>query len=64
MPGAAPVADLAAAGVSRVSVGGGFAFVALGAAVIAGRELLDNGTYGFWETGKIGAQAAHSAFES
>jgi 2-methylisocitrate lyase-like PEP mutase family enzyme len=63
MPGAPPVAELAAAGVSRVSVGGGFAYVALGAAVEAGRELLEDGTYGFWETGKIGATAAHSAFE-
>jgi 2-methylisocitrate lyase-like PEP mutase family enzyme len=64
MPGAPPVPELAGAGVSRVSVGGGFAFTALGAVVQAGRELLDQGTYGFWETGTIGAQAAHAAFES
>jgi hypothetical protein len=45
-----------------VSVGGGFAFVAIGALVAAGRELLDEGTYGFWETARPGATAAHETF--
>ena len=42
-------------GVGRISVGGGFALVAYGALVEAGRELLDQGTYGWWAT------AAHTA---
>jgi 2-methylisocitrate lyase-like PEP mutase family enzyme len=44
-PGAPSVAELAAAGVRRVSVGGAFAYAALGATVEAARELLDEGTY-------------------
>jgi 2-methylisocitrate lyase-like PEP mutase family enzyme len=62
LPVAPPVPELAAAGVRRVSVGGGFAFAALGAVVAAGRELLDQGTYGFWENAGPGAKAARAAF--
>ena len=61
-PGAPSVAELAQAGVSRVSVGGAFAFAALGAVVDASRELLDEGTYGFWDMGARGAEAARAAF--
>jgi 2-methylisocitrate lyase-like PEP mutase family enzyme len=61
-PGAPPVSQLAEAGVSRVSVGGAFAFAALGATVEAARELLDHGTYGFWELAGTGAKSATSAF--
>lgn len=61
-PGAPSVAELAAAGVRRVSVGGAFAYAALGAAVEAARELLDEGTYGYFERAGIGLQAARSAF--
>jgi 2-methylisocitrate lyase-like PEP mutase family enzyme len=61
-PDGPSVAELASAGVSRVSVGGAFAFAALGAAVEAARELLDDGTYGFWERSGVGVQAARSAF--
>lgn len=61
-PGVPAVSELASARVSRVSVGGGFAFAALGALVDAGRELLEEGTYSFWELAKVGAQSAHSAF--
>jgi 2-methylisocitrate lyase-like PEP mutase family enzyme len=64
VPGAPPVAELATLGVRRVSVGGGFAFVAAGALVAAGRELLEQGTYGFWETAGAGYAATHEAFES
>src|SRR3954447_20588869 len=49
-PGAPTVAELTELGVARVSVGGGFAFVAAGALIAAGRELLEQGTYGFWDT--------------
>ena len=56
------VGELASAGVSRVSVGGAFAFAALGAAVEAARELIEEGTYGYWERSRIGVQAARSAY--
>jgi 2-methylisocitrate lyase-like PEP mutase family enzyme len=59
---APPVAELADLGVARISVGGAFAFAALGALVEAGRELLEQGTYGFWSAAKVGRQAAGAAF--
>ena len=48
LPGVPTIAELATIGVGRVSVGSAFHLVALGAVVDAGRELLDDGTYGFW----------------
>jgi len=62
LPGAPTVPELAAAGVSRVSVGGAFAFAALGAVVGAARELREQGTYRFWEQARAGAKSARSAF--
>jgi len=62
MPGAPPVADLAAVGVKRISVGGAFAFAALGAVAEAARELRDQGSYGYWQLAKAGRAAAASAF--
>ena len=62
LPGVPPVAELAEIGVSRVSVGGALAYAALGGAVSAARELLDEGTYSFWSAAAPGAQAARSAF--
>jgi 2-methylisocitrate lyase-like PEP mutase family enzyme len=61
-PGMPPVSELAAAGVARISVGGGFAFAALGALVEAAEELQRDGTYGFWERATIGAKSAREAF--
>jgi 2-methylisocitrate lyase-like PEP mutase family enzyme len=61
-PGVPPVAELASLGVKRVSVGGAFAFVALGAAREAASELLEQGTYGFAALAGEGAKAARSAF--
>ena len=49
-PNTPPVAELAAAGVKRISVGGAFAYVALSATAAAGRELLEDGTFGYWAT--------------
>jgi 2-methylisocitrate lyase-like PEP mutase family enzyme len=49
LPGVPPVSELAELGVARISVGSGFALTAYGALVEAGRELLERGTYGFWE---------------
>jgi 2-methylisocitrate lyase-like PEP mutase family enzyme len=64
LPGAPSVARLADAGVRRISVGGAFFYVALGAVVEAGRELLDDGTYDFWDRARTGAGAARPAFRS
>ncbi len=61
-PGAPPVSELASLGVARVSVGGGFAFAALGALVEAATELRDQGEYGFWERAATGARVARDAF--
>ena len=60
--GAPSTSELAGLGVARVSVGGAFAFAALGALREAGEELRDQGTYGYLERTAIGQQAARSAF--
>ncbi len=62
VPGGPTVPELAAAGVARVSVGGSFSLVALGAVARAGRELLEQGTYSFFELAGDGRRAAASAF--
>ncbi len=62
LPRAPAVPELAAAGVGRVSVGGAFAFAALGAVVEAANELKDEGTYSYWARTSVGARAARSAF--
>jgi 2-methylisocitrate lyase-like PEP mutase family enzyme len=64
LPGTPSVAELAELGVARVSVGSGFALAALGALVEAGRELLDQGTYGFWPRAGVGSAAAKAAFRA
>jgi len=61
-PGAPSVADLAELGVARVSVGGAFAFVAIAAVVDAARELLDDGTYGFYDAVGTASRAVRAAF--
>ena len=61
-PGLPPIAELAELGVSRVSVGGAFAFAALGTLEHAARELLDQGTYGYAELAAAGLRAARAAF--
>jgi 2-methylisocitrate lyase-like PEP mutase family enzyme len=61
-PGVPPVAELTAAGVSRVSVGGAFAFAALGALVDAATEFRDKGTYGYYAGTAAGRNAARAAF--
>jgi 2-methylisocitrate lyase-like PEP mutase family enzyme len=62
LPGMPAVAELASAGVARISVGGGFAFVAIGAVVEAARELREEGTYGYWPRARMGVDAAKAAF--
>ncbi len=62
LPSGPTVPELASAGVSRVSVGGAFAFAALGAVIEAARELMERGSYGFLARASEGRTAAHSAF--
>jgi 2-methylisocitrate lyase-like PEP mutase family enzyme len=61
-PGCPPISELAALGVSRISVGGAFAFAALAALTEAATELRDQGTYGFRERTAAGVGAARAAF--
>jgi 2-methylisocitrate lyase-like PEP mutase family enzyme len=62
MPGVPSTAELAGLGVARVSVGGAFAFAALGALYEAAAELRDSGTYGYLERSATGGRAARTAF--
>ncbi|HTU87567.1 MAG TPA: isocitrate lyase/phosphoenolpyruvate mutase family protein [Solirubrobacteraceae bacterium] len=62
VPGAPSAAELAGLGVARVSVGGAFAFAALGALYEAATELRDSGTYGYLERSATGGRAARTAF--
>ncbi|HEV7804291.1 MAG TPA: isocitrate lyase/phosphoenolpyruvate mutase family protein [Solirubrobacteraceae bacterium] len=62
LPGMPSVGELATAGVARISVGGAFAFAAIGAVVEAARELREQGTYGYWQRARAGADAARAAF--
>ncbi len=62
LPGAPTVAELASLRVARISVGGAFAFAALGALSDAAEELRDKGTYGYLERTAAGAKAARGAF--
>lgn len=62
VPGVPPAAELAEAGVSRISVGGAFAFAALAALADAAAELRDKGTYGFHTATAAGRAAASAAF--
>jgi 2-methylisocitrate lyase-like PEP mutase family enzyme len=62
-PSTPAVSELASIGVKRVSVGGAFAYVALQALAEAGRELLEQGTYGYWETAGPGMTMAHAVLK-
>jgi 2-methylisocitrate lyase-like PEP mutase family enzyme len=62
LPAAPTVAELADVGVARVSVGGAFAFAALGALVDAAREFQTLGTYGFTAQTRTGREVAGAAF--
>ena len=61
-PGLPPITELGAIGVARISVGGAFAWSAFAALAAAGRELLENGTYGYWEHVSEGRGLATAAF--
>jgi len=64
MAGAPTVAELADLGVARISVGGAFAYTAIGALVEAARELGDQGTYGYQRLAAIGRETTRSAFQA
>jgi 2-methylisocitrate lyase-like PEP mutase family enzyme len=61
-PGVATVSELAEIGVARISVGGAFSHVALAALARAGRELLEDGTYGFLDHAAEGRKQAAAVF--
>jgi 2-methylisocitrate lyase-like PEP mutase family enzyme len=61
-PGVPTVAELADAGVARISVGGAFSQVALAALDGAGRELIERGTYSFLGVAAHGRDVAAAAF--
>jgi 2-methylisocitrate lyase-like PEP mutase family enzyme len=63
VPGTPPVAELAAAGVARISVGGAFSYVALAAVVGAATELREQGTFGYWEQAGAGMRIARSTYQ-
>jgi 2-methylisocitrate lyase-like PEP mutase family enzyme len=60
--GTPPVAELAEMGIKRISVGGGFAFAAYGAALRVASELMSDGAYSFTDLSTAGAKAARAAF--
>ncbi len=60
--GVPPVAELAELGVSRVSIGVGFAFSSLNTLVDAATELREHGTYGFLPIARTGSSASKAAF--
>ncbi len=62
LPGAPDVNGLAGAGVSRISVGGAFAFAAFGALADAAREFRERGSYGFLAGAQTGRDAVRAAF--
>jgi 2-methylisocitrate lyase-like PEP mutase family enzyme len=61
---APPVARLAELGVARISVGGAFAFAALGALAQAAEELRTAGTYGYLRGAAAGRKIADTAFSA
>jgi 2-methylisocitrate lyase-like PEP mutase family enzyme len=62
IPAAPPVAQLGELGVARISVGGAFAFAALGALAAAGREMLESGTFGYGPQLAAGRDIVAQAF--
>ena len=62
LPGVPALGELAQLGVARVSVGSGFALAAYGALAAAARELLEQGTYRYWELAAA-ASTLRAAFD-
>ncbi|HUZ36326.1 MAG TPA: isocitrate lyase/phosphoenolpyruvate mutase family protein [Streptosporangiaceae bacterium] len=64
LPAGPSVAELADAGVRRISVGSALAWAALGALTEAAQELRDHGTYTFMKLTATGRAAAQAAFRN
>lgn len=64
LPDGPGVNELAELGVRRISVGGAFAFAALGAVADAGRGLLQDGSTAFFAGAAAGELAAEAAFSA
>ena len=62
LPKGPTVSELGALGVSRISIGGTFAFAGLGSLVRAARELLGAGPYSFFDLAASGRDLARQAF--
>jgi len=62
LPGVPDVAELAAIGVKRISVGGALAYFALGAAADAARDLLERGTFSYFDRMAPARNLAREAF--
>jgi 2-methylisocitrate lyase-like PEP mutase family enzyme len=60
--GSPPIAELAGAGVSRISVGGAFAFAAYATLIESARELREAGTYGYADLARAGVESVRSTF--
>jgi 2-methylisocitrate lyase-like PEP mutase family enzyme len=63
-PAGPTVAELSEVGVRRISVGGSFAFAALGALVEAARELQAGDSSTFFERARLGSSAVQAAFDA
>ncbi len=63
LPGVPSVAELAELSVARISVGSGFSLVAYGALAMAAKELLEHGTYSWWQQAGA-ASAFKGAFDT
>ena len=63
MPGGPSAPDMFDAGVARISTGSAVAAAAQAAIVEAGRELLDQGTHGFWTRAAAHLGTVHTAME-
>lgn len=61
-PGGPSVSELAAVGAARITVGGSFAYVALGALTETARAFMDSGDTGYGRLAKVGQDAAAQAF--
>jgi 2-methylisocitrate lyase-like PEP mutase family enzyme len=61
-PAGPTVAELAAAGVARITVGGSFAYAALGALAEAAIEIRDKGTSNYTQLSSLGQRIAMDAF--
>ncbi len=62
LPNTPSVAELSKIRVKRISVGGSFYYAAIAGMVTAARELLDQGTYGYWAEVGAGGSVARAAF--